>query len=142
MSCLVLDASVVIKWLFAEREPGNDAHKAIDLFEHIASRQVQVIQPTHWLVEVAAVIAMKSPATAEEDIFELTKLSLDELGTSEAFVLATRLSIELKHHLFDTLYHAVALILPEATLVTADLRYFHKARQTGSIMLLRDLPLA
>jgi hypothetical protein len=30
-------------------------------------------------------------------------------------------------HLFDTLYHAVALSVPGAVLVTADRRYFAKA---------------
>ncbi len=141
MSRLVLDASVVIKWLFAEQEPEGNTPQAIDLFEKIASQQVQVVQPMHWLVEVAAVVARKSPATAEEDIFELTRLNFDELRTSEAFAVAARLSMQLEHHLFDTLYHAVALTQPDTTLVTADMRYFHKARQAGSIMLLRDLPL-
>ncbi|XTI71605.1 hypothetical protein ACQAYK_07835 [Acidithiobacillus sp. AC3] len=39
------------------------------------------------------------------------------------------------HHLFETLYHALALLHPEAVLVTADRRYFVKAQREGSIML-------
>jgi hypothetical protein len=38
------------------------------------------------------------------------------------------------------LYHAVALHAPEATLVTADQRYFDKARSIGQILRLGDLP--
>jgi predicted nucleic acid-binding protein len=50
---------------------------------------------------------------------------------------AADLSISLKHHLFDTLYHAVALE-EGATLVTADEAYFAKAKHLGGIELLAD----
>ena len=50
---------------------------------------------------------------------------------------AAELSIALDHHLFDTLYHAVALE-EGATLVTADATYFGKAKNLGSIELLAD----
>lgn len=46
---------------------------------------------------------------------------------------AMRLSHELEHHLFDTLYHAVALE-EDAVLVTADRRYASKARECGNIV--------
>jgi predicted nucleic acid-binding protein len=48
---------------------------------------------------------------------------------------AAGLSISLNHHLFDTLYHAVALE-EGATLVTADETYFAKAGYLGGMMLL------
>ena len=48
---------------------------------------------------------------------------------------AAHLSVQLKHHLFDTLYHAVALE-NDATLVTADDAYFAKAYRLGNIKLL------
>lgn len=47
---------------------------------------------------------------------------------------ACGLAIELNHHLFDTLYHAVALEIPGAVLVTADRRYLNKARHAGRIL--------
>ena len=50
---------------------------------------------------------------------------------------AADLSIELNHHLFDTLYHAVALE-EGATLVTADEVYFAKATGLGNIQRLAD----
>lgn len=49
-----------------------------------------------------------------------------------------RLSIELNHHLFDTLYHAVALHTPDATLITADEAYWRKAQTIGQIVRLVD----
>jgi hypothetical protein len=42
-----------------------------------------------------------------------------------------QLSHQLGHHLFDTLYHAVALETEGAALVTADDAYRHKALQLG-----------
>ncbi len=47
------------------------------------------------------------------------------------------MAITLNHHLFDTLYHAVALEVG-ATLVTADEVYFNKARHLGGMQLLAD----
>jgi predicted nucleic acid-binding protein len=47
------------------------------------------------------------------------------------------LAIDLGHHLFDTLYHAVALE-SEACLVTADDRYHRKAEALPGIRHLRD----
>jgi len=51
---------------------------------------------------------------------------------------ATILALETTHHLFDTLYHAVALELEDALLVTADERYHGKAERYGTIRALRD----
>jgi predicted nucleic acid-binding protein len=47
------------------------------------------------------------------------------------------MAIMLDHHLFDTLYHAVALE-QGATLITADEAYFAKAKDLGSITRLAD----
>ena len=51
---------------------------------------------------------------------------------------ATALAIETDHHLFDTLYHAVALEHHDAVLVTADDRYRRKAERYGMIAALAD----
>ena len=60
------------------------------------------------------------------------------LDNAEFYENAMRLSRELKHHLFDTLYHAAALATPDAVLVTADAAYQRKAAGYGKIQLLRD----
>ena len=52
----------------------------------------------------------------------------------------TNFPIALDHHLFDTLYHAVALE-EGATLVTADAAYFAKAKNLGGIELLADFAM-
>ena len=50
------------------------------------------------------------------------------------------MSIALDHHLFDTLYHAVALE-EGATLVTADETYYGKAKDLGGVGLLADFAM-
>lgn len=52
--------------------------------------------------------------------------------------LACTLATDLDHHLFDTLYHAVALDVAGAILVTADNRYLRKAKQVGRICALHE----
>ena len=59
------------------------------------------------------------------------------VNTVEVYRKAIQLSRHLGQHLFDTLYHAVALH-EVCTLVTADLRYYEKASVYGAICLLRD----
>ncbi|MCX7143580.1 MAG: hypothetical protein NT123_21540 [Proteobacteria bacterium] len=58
--------------------------------------------------------------------------------TAETHATALELSIRHQYHLFDTLYHAVALHVPGAKLVTADRRYYDKAGVEGHIIMLSD----
>jgi hypothetical protein len=51
------------------------------------------------------------------------------------------LAVGLDHHLFDTLYHAVALER-RTTLVTADTRYAAKAAGHGGLIQLDEWSLA
>lgn len=63
------------------------------------------------------------------------------MDTPEIYATACDLSRTLNHHLFDTLYQAVALHLDDAVLVTADERYYQKARDRGKISLLADFDI-
>jgi hypothetical protein len=60
---------------------------------------------------------------------------------SEIYATATKLSIRLSRHLFDTLYHATALHIPEVVYHTADRRYFDNAKDLGRIALLDESDL-
>ncbi len=135
---VTIDASVVIKWLLQdpEREGGTD--RATNLMEAVLKGEQPVRQPTHWIVEVGAVLARESPTTAADDVTLLNALELP--AADELFVLrrGVELAIELKQHLFDTLYHALALETPDGVLVTADDRYLRTAGQKGQIMHLMD----
>lgn len=141
MALIVADASAVLAWLFPAREPTAVAAGADKLWQAVHTGVTELRQPPHWLAEVAAVVARVSPNTAKDDVRNLADLEIPVLDTAAVYLKATELSIELEHHLFDTLYHAVALELDGATLVTADERYFRKARDRGRIARLEEFEL-
>ena len=134
----VVDASVVIKWLLQdpEREAGTD--KATQLMELVTNGDQPVLQPTHWLVEVGAVLARESPGTAVDDVGMLTALELPTTDELQVLRRGVELAMELKQHLFDAYYHGVALETPDCTLITADERYFRAARAKGNIVSLME----
>jgi len=105
---VVLDASVILKWLLRDLacEPGTE--KATALVQAVVRG------------EVAAVLARLTPTTAIDDAAMLTALEFPTLNEPLVMIRATTLAIDTGTHLFDTLYHAVALAHAEATLVTAD----------------------
>jgi len=137
MTRVVADASVVVKWLLPANEE-HDLDQALDLLRAVRSEKVTLYQPPHWLAEVAAVVTRLGAATAEEDISDLHAMAIRVVDSEQVYLTASRLSRELDHHMFDTLYHAVALSVDEATLVTADERYFAKAAGRGRVVLLRE----
>lgn len=137
MALIVADASVVVKWLVPEREDEHDAERALRLLSAYRADRVRFLQPMHWLAEVAAVVVRLSPATAARKVAALHTMNVPILNSQPMLLQACRLAMELDHHLFDTLYHAVALEA-EAVLVTADERYFNKAQARGRIVRLED----
>ena len=64
-------------------------------------------------------------------------MELETTSDAEVYKHASRLAKQLNQHLFDTLYHAVALA-NDALLVTADARYLRKATRVGNIVALDD----
>ncbi|MEA1053991.1 hypothetical protein U5801_29875, partial [Lamprobacter modestohalophilus] len=75
---------------------------------------------------------------AREDLTDLRLLQWQIVDNQFTYELAIDLSIRLRHHLFDTLYHAAAMRTGDAILVTADETYYNKARHLGDIVLLSD----
>jgi predicted nucleic acid-binding protein len=136
---LVVDASVAVKW-FLHNKPGEqDVKQALTILSALRNGEANAIQPPHWLVEAMSVLAREAPPFAEEALEDLEALKLPIAMKPGDFRLAVRLSRQLNHHVFDTLYHAVALE-HDATLVTADEAYFTKAFRLGNIMLLVNYP--
>lgn len=135
---VVVDASVVIKWLLQDPEREIGTAKATQLMESVTQGELSALQPPHWLTEVGAVLARESPETAADDVTMLSALEL--AATDDPLVLrrGVELAIELKQHFFDTYYHAVALEVPDTTLVTADERYLRAAGPKGRIIYLMD----
>jgi predicted nucleic acid-binding protein len=134
----VADASVAVKWFLPPTEAERDHDRAVALLQGVKSGHVVLREPPHWLAEVAAVLSRLAPASARQNIEDLWAMRIPVMETPEIYVTASKLAVSLNQHLFDTLYHAIALLSPDCTLVTADERYYRKAHKEGSITLLRD----
>lgn len=139
MNEYVLDASVLVKWAVPEQ---NEEHTdiALDLFAAFERENIGLFEPLHWLCEVSAVLCRISAPTVKRKISLLRALEIPEIHTPEVFETACDLAVSLDHHLFDTLYHAVA-IENGLTLITADSRYYRKANGLGHIELLANIKL-
>ena len=135
---VVVDASVVIKWLLQDPEREADTAKATQLMESVTKGEQAALQPVHWLAEVGAVLARESSETAADDITMLCELELPVVDDPLVLRRGVELATELKQHLFDTYYHAVALETEDAVLITADERYLRAARGKGRIVHLSE----
>ena len=126
-----------MKWLFPDPAEEPHAEEALLLLDDIRTGSVEVLQPVHWLAEALAVATRLAPDVAREAGALLWAMELPVVDTPEVYQRAVALASELDHHLFDTLYHAVALETHSAQLVTADMRYYRKARGRGRLLPLR-----
>jgi predicted nucleic acid-binding protein len=138
---LVVDASVVLKWFFRSRPDEDDVANALALLEGIDTGRFRMLQPPHFLAEVSAVLAREKPSAAQQDLSDLWDINWESVEDPAVYATAIELSVRHRQHLFDTLYHGTALFLPDALLVTADQRYYLKARDEGRIVLLGDFPV-
>lgn len=76
------------------------------------------------------------PEIADSVLGLLDAMEFPVVNDLAVFKRASRISRDLDHHLFDTLYHAVAFEY-DVMLVSADGRYYRKARRLGRITPLR-----
>lgn len=134
----VIDASVALKWFLRFTSGEEHVREALYLLEQALSGVGRVVQPPHFYAEMAAVLARLKPATAEADLNDLLQMGFRVMDESGLYAVGIELSQKYDHHLFDTLYHAVALTCPNTTLVTADRRYFEKAKKAGHICFLGE----
>lgn len=134
---LVVDASVVVKWFFREPATEEHAEHALHVLQSVRAGTVEILQPPHWLAEVAAVIARLEPDAAHEAIDVLDAMELPIAGEAVVYKRAASLAAALRQHVFDTLYHAVALE-HGAELISADRRYCRAAKHLGRITYLAN----
>ena len=138
---VVVDASVALKWFFQSRHDEPDCDLASAILNAVDEDRIQLFQPPHFVAEVAAVLAREKPDEAHDDLFDLLNVECSIVEAPEIYAAAMDLSIRFQHHLFDTLYHAVALTTANAVLVTADRRYYDKASSLGRIAWLPEFKL-
>ncbi|HLX09517.1 MAG TPA: type II toxin-antitoxin system VapC family toxin [Thermoanaerobaculia bacterium] len=129
---VVIDASVAMKWILRDAVREAQTGAALSLLRCIQAGSDEAIQPPHWLAEVAAVLARLRPEIAESTVDLLDALELPVAADPAIYRRAVRLAVELDHHLFDTLYHAVALER-DAVFVTSDDGYRRKASHLGAV---------
>lgn len=141
MMSFVIDASVIVKWIFPERAEEEHLPQALQLLYAIRQGAIKVLQPPHWLAETAAVIVRLRPKIANNAIELLDAMDFPIFNDSDMYRVACRLSERYSHHLFDTLYHAVALESGHAQFVTADKNYYQKAAKQGAIIYLGDFSM-
>ena len=120
---LVVDASVAVKWFLKERQ--DEPHLA----------QAEAVATA--IERNGTVLARTDPGAVDDALLFLDDMKPTTIQGVPVLKRAADLSIALNHHLFDTLYHAVALE-ERATLVTADEIYFAKAIGLGNIQRLAD----
>jgi predicted nucleic acid-binding protein len=133
---LVVDASVALKWFLRELPHEHHLDRAEAVAAALNRADTQLFAPVHWTAEVISVLARVRPTLVDSALLVLDDARPKVIHGVPILKRAAELTIALGHHLFDTLYHAVALE-EGATLVTADEVYFAKAKDLGAI-----LPLA
>lgn len=141
MKTLILDASIIIKWIFPEKNQEAHTAQALQLLEAVEQGIFNIMQPPHWLAEIMAVIARLNIDIVQETVGLLSAMEFSIADDPEIYHTACQLSHRYHHHLFDTLYHAVALHHPKAQLVTADKRYYNKSHREGGIILLEEFSI-
>ncbi|MGZ8176212.1 MULTISPECIES: type II toxin-antitoxin system VapC family toxin [Methylobacter] len=134
---VVVDVGVSIKWFFPAPAEEQDTDQAVSVLLQVQSGQVTLVQPAHWLPEVVAVITRIRPEIAEQAIDYLSAMEVKVQQDADVLKTAARLSQQFSHHLFDTLYHALAIHL-NAVFVSADEKYYRKAETVGYIQLLSN----
>ena len=138
MKSYVIDASVAVKWFIPDDVVETDVDRAIQLLARAQRDEVRFLQPPHWVSEVAAVLVRLAPKTVGSSVEALMALAFVKTANDVGhYQRAISLALKLDHHLFDTLYHAVAL-KEKATLITADKKYYDKAKRMGSILMLEE----
>lgn len=134
---IVVDASVAIKWFVSESPYEDDTDEALELLRAYRDDRMDLYQPPIWRAELLAVLARIVPDKVEQHTWKLLALDHSEASGSSVYLKAVQLSLQLSHHLFDTIYHAAALTHPSATLITADEKYRVKAEPLGRVLPLK-----
>jgi predicted nucleic acid-binding protein len=133
----VVDASVALKWFLRGRPVELHVSEAEAVAAAIGRGGTELFAPAHWMAEIVAVLARTEPDLVDEALVLLDDMRPIVVADVPVVRRAAELSTTLSHHLFDTLYHAVALE-EGATLVTADETYCNKAKSLGGIVALAD----
>jgi predicted nucleic acid-binding protein len=135
---VVLDASVAAKWVLRDARNEADVPAANQILSRVRDGEVRLYQPPHFVLEMSAVLARESPANAARDLGLIQQIEMAVVAEPDIVRHALALAVRHRQHVFDTMYHAVALARPRSVLVTADERYWRAAHREGAIVRLAD----
>jgi predicted nucleic acid-binding protein len=137
---LVVDASVALKWFLRTKPDELHLVQAEAVASAMDQSETELFAPVHWTAEVISVLARIQPSLVDDALVILHDMKPTVIAGVPVLKRAADMAVSLNHHLFDTLYHAVALD-ERATLVTADEAYFAKAQSLGGIISLADFSI-
>ncbi|MEM2896819.1 MAG: type II toxin-antitoxin system VapC family toxin [Candidatus Bathyarchaeia archaeon] len=135
---IVIDASVVAKWLI----PEEDSDKALKVLQEYVNGKVEIYSPDLLVYEVANVMRYRPDiddetlATNIESLFNL-QLNLIPPSSdviSEAITRAKALNLSM----YDACYVVIAETLA-TNLITADAKLYERCKESGLAFLLKDL---
>jgi predicted nucleic acid-binding protein len=138
MEIFVPDASVILKWTIGlESEP--DQEEAVTILDAWITGKIEIALPELWAFEVANFLGRIAPDSALEKMeillnFRFKTRDLDRKICKLVFELMKNLSVSF----YDASYHALAKEIG-GVFITADNRYYDKAKSLGNIELLGSL---
>jgi hypothetical protein len=95
-TALAVDASVALKWVFPHRDGEAHVGQALTVLEHIRQGRVAVLQPPHWLAEVAVVVSRLEPPRAHDVINLLHAMEFPVSDGVEVYQRACELAVVLR----------------------------------------------
>lgn len=107
MTCHVIDASVAIKWFIPNAAGEGHVPQALRLLQLYLQDEIVCLQPPHFIAEMLGVLTRKCPEQVADQLVDLLDMGFKVSETPEIYARASELSVNLQHHSFDTLYHAV-----------------------------------
>jgi len=138
MEIFVPDASVILKWAIG-LESELDREKAIHILDAWVGNNIEIVLPELWVFEVGNVLGRMVPDSALEKMetlleFRFKTKELDKETCKSIFKSMKDLSVSF----YDASYHALAQRMGGVS-ITADDKYYQKARAKGNIEFLGNL---
>ena len=88
MTEVVLDASVIVKWALPDRAREAHAERALNLLQAILAGRLTIVEPPHWLAEVAAVVTRLAPDRVAEVVALMHAMEFPVLDELEVYLEA------------------------------------------------------
>jgi predicted nucleic acid-binding protein len=134
----VPDPTIILRWAYQADDP-QEQDRALDLLHLWLEGGCEFLLPSLWAHELGSILYKKSPDKAVELMelfigFRFSEVKMSPELAQETLTLMDRFSVDF----YSAVYHAVAQRCG-GTLVTADIKYYRKAKGAGRITLLKDL---